>query len=307
MRTNYIVLAGCLGLFLSNCTTSVAQSVKHGNNIIAEGATLQQVAAGYKFTEGPAVDQAGNVFFTDQPNNRIMKRSTDGTVAVYMDDAGRANGLYFDAQGNLIACADEHNQLWQISPDKKVTVLVNDFKGKRLNGPNDLWIDAAGGIYFTDPFYPRDYWTHTEKEQPGEWVYYLSPDKKTVTSVATDLVQPNGIVGTSTGKRLYVADIGDKKTYVYRINQEGRLSDKELFTEMGSDGMTLDEQGNVYLTGEGVTVFDKHGKKIEHIEVDEKWTANVCFGGKERDKLFITAMKSLYTLDMNVKGANNDE
>ena len=302
MRTNNALLVACFGLVLLYCPSTSAQPTKNKNEIIANGAQLAQVAADYKFTEGPAVDKEGNVFFTDQPNNRIMKWSTDGTVSVYMENAGRANGLYFDHQGNLIACADEQNQLWLISPDKKVTVLINDFEGKKLNGPNDLWIDSMGGIYFTDPYYQRDYWTRTEKEQAGEWVYYLSPDKKMVTPVATDLVQPNGIVGTLDGKVLYVADIGDKKTYTYEINQDGSLSDKTLFVEMGSDGMTLDNQGNVYLTGEGVTVFDKQGKKIEQIDVDEGWTANVCFGGKEQNKLFITAMKALYTLDMNVKG-----
>ena len=279
-----------------------AQSEKDKSTIIAPGAKLRQVAADYKFTEGPAVDAQGNVFFTDQPNNRIMKWSTDGTVSVFMDSAGRANGLFFDRQGNLIACADAKNQLWQISPDKKVTVLVNDFKGKRLNGPNDLWVDSKGGIYFTDPYYQRDYWSHTEKEIDAERVYYLAPDKKTLTPVAADLVKPNGIVGTADGKQLYVADIGDDKTYVYRINEDGSLSNKTLFTDMGSDGLTLDNQGNVYLTGKGVTVFDKQGKQIEHIEVDEGWTANVCFGGKDRKKLFITAMKSLYSLDMQVQG-----
>ena len=299
---NNLPLAGLVCLLLLSHTPTLGQSMNDKSEIVAKGAKLQQVAADYTFTEGPAVDEEGNVFFTDQPNNRIMKWATDGTVSVYMENAGRANGLYFDHQGNLIACADEKNQLWQISPDKQVTVLVDDFRGKKLNGPNDLWIDPQGGIYFTDPFYKRDYWTRTEKELESERVYYLSPDKKTLKPVATDLIQPNGIVGTPDGKQLYVADIGDKKTYVYQINKDGSLSDKTLFAEMGSDGMTLDNQGNVYLTGQGVTVFNKQGEKIKQIDVDEKWTANVCFGGKAQKTLFITAMKSLYTLDMKVKG-----
>lgn len=303
MKMNSLRPIYCLYLLFLWCSTVAnAQSTEDKSTIVAPGAKLHQVAADYKFTEGPAVDAQGNVFFTDQPNNRIMRWSTDGTVSVYMEDAGRANGLFFDRQGNLIACADAKNQLWQISPDKQITVLVNDFEGKRLNGPNDLWIDPQGGIYFTDPYYQRDYWPHTEKEIDNERVYYLAPDKKTLTPVVTDLVQPNGIVGTVDGKQLYVADIGDKKTYVYQINDDGSLSDQQLFTDMGSDGLTLDSEGNVYLTGQGVTVFNKQGEKIEHIDVDEGWTANVCFGGKDRKTLFITAMKSLYTLDMQVEG-----
>ncbi len=295
------VLLFCSFLFLSSAV--IAQSEENAKNkLIPKGATLKQLAADYKFTEGPAVDADGNVYFTDQPNNRIMKWSTDGTISVYMENAGRANGLYFDNEGNLIACADEKNQLWKIDKNKQVTVLVNDFEGKKLNGPNDLWIDAKGGIYFTDPFYKRDYWTRTEKEIESENVYYLSPDKKTLKPVATDFVRPNGIVGTPDRKKLYVADIGDKKTYSYKINDDGTLSDKALFAEMGSDGMTLDNKGNVYLTGQGVTIFNEAGKQIGHIDVDKGWTANVCFGGKKQKTLFITATKSLYSLDMKVKG-----
>src|SRR5690606_24896092 len=152
----------------------------------------------------------------------------------------RSNGLYFDHDGNLISCADQENQLWKISPDKNITVLVNDFEGKKLNGPNDVWVDPKGGIYFTDPFYKRDYWTRTEKEIEAENVYYLSPDRKTLSVAATDLVRPNGLVGTSDGKTLYVADINDGKIYAFVINADGTLSGRRVFTEMGADGMTID-------------------------------------------------------------------
>lgn len=270
--------------------------------IIAKGAKLTQVASDYIFTEGPAADREGNIFFTDQPNNRIMRWGTDGNITVFMEDAGRSNGLYVDHEGNLLACADENNQLWRISPGKEVEVLIEDMEGKKLNGPNDLWVDPNGGIYFTDPFYKRKYWTRTEKEIEQERVYYLSPDGD-LTVVADDLVKPNGIIGTPDGKTLYVADIGDSKTYVYEIEEDGSLANKTLFTEMGSDGMTLDRKGNVYLTGKGVTVFNSAGEQIAHIEVDERWTANVTFGGPKRKTLFITAMSSVYTLKMKVRGA----
>ncbi len=286
-------------LLLIGCNTSNQQPI---TDIIAEGATLQQVDTSYTFTEGPAVDAEGNVFFTDQPNDQIVKWATDGSISVFMKDTGRSNGLFFDAEGNLLACADENNQLWSISMDKEVTVLVNDFEGKRLNGPNDLWVDANGGIYFTDPFYKRDYWTHEEKEIEEERVYYLSPDRQTVSVAADQFVRPNGLIGTPDGKKLYVADIGDQKTYVFNINEDASLTDRTLFTEMGSDGMTIDNQGNIYLTGQGVHVFNSAGEKIKHIEVDERWTANVTLGGKDQKTLFVTAMGSVYTLDMNVSG-----
>lgn len=273
------------------------------SKLIASDAQLTKVSSGYKFTEGPAADQAGNVYFTDQPNDRILKWSViDGSVTTYMENTGRSNGLYFDNKGNLLACADLENELWQIAPDKSVKVLVKDFQGKKLNGPNDLWVDKKDGVYFTDPFYKRDYWSRTEKEIEEENVYYLSPDRSTLEVVATGFVRPNGIVGSKNGKILYAVDINDKKTYRFRIGKIGELYDRHLFTEMGSDGMTIDNKGNLYLTGKGVTVFNKKGEKIGHIEVPENWTANICFGGKNQRTLFITAMGSLYTLDMKVKG-----
>jgi gluconolactonase len=180
--------------------------------------------------------------------------------------------------------------------------LVRDYREKKLNGPNDLWIDPKGGVYFTDPFYKRDYWTRTEKEIEQESVYYLSPDRKTLAMVMKDFVRPNGIVGKADGSTLYVADIGDSKTYSFKIGPDGSLSDKKIFAYMGSDGMTIDNKGNVYLTGKGVTVFGPEGKKIEHIEVEAPWTANVCFGGKDAKTLFITASKSVYALQMKVRG-----
>jgi gluconolactonase len=273
------------------------------NMLIAKGAELTLVAEDYDFTEGPALAPNGDVYFTDQPNDRILRwDATTNSVETYLQPAGRSNGLYFDHDGNLLSCADEKTQLWRIDTEKNVTVLVEDFDDKKLNGPNDLWVDPNGGIYFTDPFYKRPWWEHEEPEQAAKRVYFLTPDMGEVRIVAEDYVQPNGIIGTVDGKTLYVADIGDKKTYSYSMNPDGSLTNKKLFAELGSDGMTVDNNGNVYLTGDGVTVFDKTGKQIHHIAVPEKWTANVTFGGPKQDILFITAMDSVYTLAMQVHG-----
>ena len=272
------------------------------SGIIADGAELTLISDRFSFTEGPATDEEGNVFFTDQPNDHIWKYSIDGELTLFMDETGRSNGMYFDHDGNLLTCADLNGEIWSITPEKEVTVLVDNFNGKQLNGPNDLWVDPKGGIYFTDPYYQRDYWERTEKEIEEERVYYLTPDRQEVIIVADDYVQPNGIIGTPDGKTLYVADIGDSKTYSYTINEDGTLSGKQLFAELGSDGMTIDDQGNVYLTGRGVTVFNKNGDQIEHIPVPQNWTGNITFIGPERRTLFITASNSVYTLEMNVQG-----
>jgi len=278
-------------------------SVMAQSSVVAKESVPVLVSSEFLFTEGPAVDAEGNVYFTDQPNDKIMKWSTDGSLSVFMEGTGRSNGLFMDKNGNLFACADLNNQLWMIDKSKNVTVLVKDFEGKKLNGPNDLWIDPQGGIYFTDPFYKRDYWTRTEKEIEEENVYYLPADRKKLTIAASGLMQPNGIIGTPDGKKLYVADIKGRKTYSFVIQKDGTLTDKKLFADMGSDGMTVDSKGNVYLTGKGVTVFNSKGEKIETIAIDAPWTANVCFGGKDRKTLFVTASKSVFTVKMKVKGA----
>jgi len=271
------------------------------SSIIADGATLTLAATGYDFAEGPATDAEGNVFFTDQPNNRILKWNVDGGVELFMQDAGRANGLYFDNEGNLIACADEQNQLWRISPEHQVEILLTDFRGKKFNGPNDAWVAPDGGIYFTDPYYQREWWTRTEPEMESQNVYFLTPAGE-VTVMDDDLVQPNGIIGSANNDQLYVADIGAGVTWVYDRAADGTLVNKREFAAMGSDGMTTDIEGNVYLTGDGVTVFNSAGEQIAHIAVDEDWTANVTFGGSDRNILFITAMDSVYTLEMAVQG-----
>jgi gluconolactonase len=274
-------------------------------SVTAPGAKVEKLAGEFQFTEGPASDAEGNVLFTDQPNDRIMKWSVDGKLTTFMQPCGRSNGLCFDAQGNLWACADEKNELWCIDPKGKVTVVVKEYQGKLLNGPNDVWVRPDGGLYFTDPLYKRDYWKRGPMEQDCQAVYYLAPDRKKLVRVADDLKQPNGVVGTPDGKILYVADIAGRKTYAYDIQPDGTLAGKRLFCEMGSDGMTIDSEGSVYLTGKGVTVFDKTGKQIEQIPVGEGWTANVCFGGKDRQTLFITAGKGLYAIRMRVKGAGS--
>jgi len=262
----------------------------------------QLISRHFKFTEGASVDEKGNVFFTDQPNNKIWEYDTNGKLSVFLGSAGRSNGMYFDHKGNLVTCADEHDQLWSISPKKKIKVLLTNFNGHLMNGPNDIWIDAKGGIYMTDPYYQRDYWTRTKSDLTGEKVYYLPKGSYQPIIVDSIIKKPNGIVGTPDGKYLYVADIGANKTYKYTINKNGNLSDRVLVIEQGADGITLDEEGNIYLCGNGITIYNPAGKKIGHIQINEPWTANLCFGGKNKDILFITASTAIYTVKMNVKG-----
>ena len=274
------------------------------SGVIAPGAKLEKLSGEFQFAEGATCDAQGNVFFTDQPNNRIMEWSVDGKLTVFLQPAGRANGMYFSHNGQLLACADEKTELWSIAADGKHTVLAKEFNGKPLNGPNDVWERPDGGLYLTDPFYKRDWWDYSQRPQDGEHVYFLSADRKTFKRVTTDLVQPNGITGTPDGKTLFVADIRANKTYGYDIQADGSLAGKRLVCEKGSDGMTIDTEGNLYLTGRGVFVFDKKGNQIEHIAVPEPWVGNLCFGGKDKQTLFLTATKGFYSIRLNTKGAN---
>jgi len=265
---------------------------------------LMKIKHEFIFTEGPVADKEGKVYFTDQPNNKIWRYDPATTVLwEFKKDAGRSNGLDIDAAGNIIACADENNEIWSIDTRGHIVkVLLGKVGGKKLNGPNDLWIDRKGGIYFTDPYYQRDYWTRTEPEIKEQNVYYLPKGATQPITVSSELVKPNGITGSADGRYLFVADIGDNKTYRFSINPDGTLSGRQLFVSQGSDGITLDNRGNLYLTGNGVTVYDAAARKIAYIPVPEKWTANICFGGKERNILFMTAGPSVYYLRMKVKG-----
>jgi gluconolactonase len=275
------------------------------SGVVAPGAKVQRLAGGFGFTEGPTCDSQGTVFFTDQPNDRILKWSPAGGLSTFLQPAGRANGMYFDAWGNLIACADEKNELWSITPAGTVTVLVGEYDGRRLNGPNDVWVRPDGALYFTDPFYQRSWWSHDTMPQDGQHVYFLSADRHQLVRVTDDLRKPNGIIGTPDGKVLYVADIGAGKTFRYDVEPDGRLAGKTLAVDHGSDGMTLDSEGNLYLTGDGVMVFDRAGRQIERIRIpDERWTANVSFAGKDRQTLIITASSGLYGVPTRVRGAN---
>jgi gluconolactonase len=294
------IVASCIAL--SHCCAAGG-----AEPIIATGEHVQKLAGDFLFAEGAASDAQGNVYFTDQPNDRILFwNDAEQKLSTFMQPAGRSNGLCFDREGKLLACADEKNELWRIDPaTKHITVLVKDYAGKLLNGPNDVWVNPIrGGAYLTDPFYKRSYWKRADKQQ-DEAVYFLSADDSKLLRVADDLKQPNGIVGTPDGKRLYVSDIKSGQTWQYDIEDDAALTNKKLFCTMGSDGMTIDSAGNVYLTGRGVTVFDPTGRQIEHIDVPEAWTGNVCFGGKDRKTLFITASKGLYAIRLNVKGVGS--
>lgn len=273
------------------------------SSIVADKAKIEQAGSGFAFTEGPAVASDGRVYFTDQPNDKIYLWDEKKGVSLWLEGAGHSNGMYFDYDGQLVTCADEKTQLAYFDEDKNLIKLCDSFDGKHLNGPNDVWVSLQGGYYFTDPYYHRSWWPDGHKEiQDVRGVYYLSAEGE-VTLEIDDFKTPNGLIGTPDGKTLYVADIEDQKTWKYTIQSDGRLSNKTFFAPHGSDGMTIDNKGNIYLTYGKVWVYNPQGELIEELEFPES-PSNICFGGELRDVLFVTARKGVYTLKMNVKGVD---
>jgi gluconolactonase len=272
-------------------------------SIVAKDAKIQKIATDFVFTEGPAVAPDGRVFFTDQPNDKIHIWDEKNGISLYLEGTRRSNGLYFNAKNQLVSCADEFNQLVYFDENKKLHVIHEGFENKHLNAPNDLWIAPNGGIYFSDPYYRRTWWPEDHQmEQDAQGVFYLSP-KGDINRVIDDFERPNGLIGTPDGKTVYVADIKAEKIWKYTIQEDGSLINKTFFAPHGSDGMTIDNKGNIYLTYEKIWVYNPKGELIETIEVPEK-PSNVCFGGKKRNTLFITARTSIYTLKMKVKGVD---
>ena len=277
-------------------------SVGSAADLVAPGAKPVKLAGGFKFTEGPAVAANGDVYFTDIPNNRIHKWSVaDGKLSTFAEETKGANGLFFAEDGSLYACQGLAKRVAAYTADGSgSSSLAKRHDGKKFNKPNDLWIDGKGGVYFSDPNYGNP-----EHTQDGEHVYYIPPGGE-VIRVADGFKRPNGLVGTPDDSTLYIADIGDKKIYRYAIQSDGTLKEKKLFCESGSDGMTLDRQGNVYLTAGSVKVFDPKGGQIANLKFPES-PANVVFGGKDRKTLYVTARTGFYSLEMAVSGAKRME
>ena len=290
------ILSAVSTLLGSDTRPVQGQGSPTGPVVVAPGATLQELASGLQFGEGPAADAEGNVFFSDIPASRTLKWSVDGKLSTFRTDTGNGNGQFFDKQGNLIVCEGGRGRLVSVDHQGQVTVVVGQYQGKRFNQPNDLWIDPKGGIYFSDPIYGRG-----ERAQEGEYVYYLAPDRKGVIRVITDFARPNGLVGTPDGKVLYASDHGARRIYAYDINADGSLSHKRFFAPVAADGMTMDNEGNLYLCEDAVLIYEPFGKKIGIIEVPEQPT-NVCFGGRDAHTLFITTRPKLYSIRMLVGG-----
>jgi len=295
-----------IGFTLISCTNQSAKQNNQKDEGKSQSAVVYEVeklAGDFKFTEGPAADAKGNVYFTDIPNHLILIWTIDDKLDTFRINSGRANGLFFDKDENLLVCEGEKGQITSTSPNNEHKAIATEYDGKRFNQPNDLWPDGKGGVYFTDPKYGGG---DKELFQNGMHVYYIKPDHNSVIRVCDDLEKPNGVIGTPDGKTLYVTDDQAGKTYKYEVQNDGSLSNKALFVELGCDGMTIDKSGNVYLTPRGkqnIDIFSPSGVLLDSIKVPER-PSNVCFGGAKRNQLFITAQTSIYRVELKIEGVN---
>ncbi len=268
--------------------------------MINENSSLKKLSGDFRFTEGPVWNRNGVLYFSDIPNKKIHTWTSKKGIETFQTLDGSCNGLRIDNSGNLYVCQPTGRAVIKITPKGEVSVVADAYQGKKLNSPNDLWIDPAGGIYFTDPRYGN----MDDLQQGGFHVYYIHPDGKKIVRVLDDLVKPNGVVGAADGKKLYVTDPGAQKTYVYDITKPGKLEHRKLAADAGSDGLELDEQGNLYITGDSIRIFNSEAKEIASIPLPER-AANMTIGGDDGKTLFITAQTGLYSIQLNVRSGSD--
>lgn len=298
-KISVIIIVACLfscGNKHVKSSTSQVEAVSEENNV-------EKLAGDFKFTEGPAVDAEGNVYFTDVRAHIIYKWTLEDKLEVFRTESNRANGMYFDKDENLLVCEGSLGRITATTPQGVIIPIATEYNGKKFNQPNDVWSDSKGGVYFTDPKFGGD---DADIPQDGMHVYYLNPERNKVIRVCDDFVKPNGVLGTPDGKTLFVADSQGGKTFKYTIQEDGTLTDKTLFVDFGCDGMTLDKQGNIYLTPRKkytIDVYTQEGKFVKNIKFPEM-PSNACFGGKDKNQLFVTARTSIYRIQLDAVGVD---
>jgi gluconolactonase len=283
-------------------------------------AAIERLYTGCRWAEGPVWFGDGRyVLWSDIPNNRILRWTEEtGEVSVYRKPSNYSNGNTRDKQGRLITCEHDARRVTRTEYDGTVTVLMDHYQGKRLNAPNDVVVHSNGSIWFTDPGYGilSNYEGHVDKSELPPNVYRLDPQSGEVTVVAGDFERPNGLCFSPDEKKLYIVDTGPgagkpHPIRVFAVVDGQRLANGRLFCDMGkgsSDGIRCDVDGNIWSAAgwagegyDGVHVFAPDGKLIGKILLPET-CANLCFGGVKRNRLFMAASQSLYSLYVNTQG-----
>ena len=298
------VLAGLLAIFAVGSYQASAQETPLAR--ITPVGEIETVKTGFAFTEGPAWDPRGSLYFSDIPNATIHRLSEGDKLSTFTDDSKHTNGIMVAADGRMLACQMDGQVVAYDVQSGQAKLLAGTYQGKRFNAPNDLVIDKEGGIYFTDPLFRAP----QPLPQGVQAVYYIPADGET-QRVTDDLAAPNGIGLSPDGKRLYVIPSQQAEMLVYDVTAPGQLSVGRTFCRLtqppgmdgtGGDGMTVDVQGNVYITTRlGVEIFSPQGNQLGLVEFPEQ-PANVTFGGAEGTTLYVTARTGLYRVAMPIAG-----
>jgi len=278
-------------------TSSAALSL---DDIVAPGTEPKVLGDTYGFTEGPAADARGNVYFSDGQNNSIYLYEVGKGIRLFVGDSTDANGMMFNSKGELYVCEGAAYRIVAFDvATKKKRVLAREIDGRHFNEPNDLAIDQTGGFYFTDPCYSH----RGQKPVMKEDVYYVSPEGR-VTRVSTVCKKPNGILLSADFKTLYLADNGRGLIYKYDVKAPGVLANETRWIELGAgpDGMTLDEKGDLYVAcgRAGIKVYSPKGEHIGTIKVP--YASNCVFGGKDFRTLFVTSGRRFLAIKTKVRG-----
>jgi gluconolactonase len=289
--------------------------VKAGN------AAIERIATGFRWAEGPVYfADGGYLLWSDIPNNRIMRwLEEDGHVSVFRSDSHFANGNTRDREGRLVTCEHDARRVTRTEHDGRITVLMDSYQGKKLNAPNDVVVASDGAIWFTDPGYGIDgpYEGHAAEAELPRSVYRIDPASGQASVVADDFARPNGLAFSPDESRMYIVDSGithggPSHIRVFDVNG-ARLSGGRVFAEDFAPGMTdglrTDQGGNVWCSmgwaepsEDGVRCYERDGDLIGKIHLPEA-CANLCFGGRKRHRLFMAASTSVYSVHLNVAGA----
>ncbi|MCA9270526.1 MAG: SMP-30/gluconolactonase/LRE family protein [Planctomycetales bacterium] len=302
-RTCFAGLASVVAVCLAS---AVGWAEDKGIPHIGPAGEVKELHSGLQFTEGPADDGHGAIYFTDIPADRIYKHTAEGKLETFLEGAGHCNGLMFNAAGDLLACSMDGRLIQIDTATKKITPLAEQFGQKRFNAPNDLVLDKSGGVYFTDPHFRAP----DPLPQRVPAVYYRAADGD-VTRVATIAKAPNGVILSPDEKTLYVIPSLQAEMLAYPVTAPGKLGEERVFCKLaqpadadgsGGDGLTIDTQGNLYITSRiGVQVWSPAGKHLGTIALPQQ-PANVTFGGPDRKTLFATCRTGFYSVRMHAQG-----
>ena len=287
---------------------------------------VERVATGFRWAEGPVYFPAGRyVLFSDIPNNRIMRFSEDdGHLSVYRQPSMNSNGNTIDREGRLITCEHAGRRVTRTELDGSITIIADKYNNKRLNSPNDAVVTADGAIWFTDPVYGIGGYYEgikADPEQDKKNVYRVEPKSGEVKVVVDDFVEPNGLCISPDEKKLYVCDTGftdgpDNPSHIRVFDLDvagGKATNSKVFADMPkpaiTDGVRCDTEGRVWCSvgwgdtnEDGVRCYTKEGELLGKIHIPET-VANLCFGGQQRNRLYICGSTSLYAVYTGVQGA----